>query len=253
VVRIIPRSAEASNQKEEQSWNASLSFDEYFKKINSTNILSRGSEVTLAEVVKNFSEVCTKHGFSDNAAKDVAGLLNCLVPESKLFPRHDFLAPASNFTPASEFAVNRYCATCVEWLDGPNNFCTSCKEFKKEEKSEVGYYILNDLEVLLKDLFENRGLAEVLDQQKFPREGGGDLLLRDVTDGVRYKTLPRTSKYDISFIYGAVVPFIISDDPEKLFVANMLTIAELEPAVREDFLLLANISVWPKTLITNAR
>jgi len=252
---MVTHVEEASDTKEDDTIdprNEDLKIKPYFNVIKSGNFLRPETEKSVPEILQAFLHLHSKYGKS--CSDEVAHLITAIAPETKqVFALRNLLNlerySADDDLPDFDFAM--YCSKCLTKLQPKILHCTECKCVKSVAKNEIAYCLVNDLKKQLKFLFESVGLAELLEGQKLHRESK-DNILRDVRDGLRYKTLPRTSKYDLSFIHGEFhhnCNYIGPTHSEGLIFSNMYAIAEFDPELRNEFLLVADIWFYPAETI----
>jgi hypothetical protein len=200
------------------------------EKFDLLNFQHKGAKLSASEFTKSFRNICFKHNIEGEASQEILTLLKTAGDVQNLLGLDEvenILQPTDH-----NLKLEKYCRMCSAEVEIVSS-CKACKNTK-----DMAIVVKNDVESQLKHLLEHKGLAEILEKQSFPRESQGSMI-RDVTDGLRYKTLPRTSKFDISFILGSY--FTRHDLNINIHVVTVLAIAELEPRLRQDFLILNEI------------
>jgi hypothetical protein len=194
--------------------------------------------LTPAEFIRSFSNISLKYNLDGKAGQEILNLFKSAGDLQNFLGLKD--VEKILFSEAQNLQEVSYCKTCYAKISGP-----SCKSCRGKDSANQALVVKNDIKSQLKHLLEHKGLAEILEKQSFPRENHGSTI-KDVTDGLRFKTLPRTSKFDVSFILGYFsVPRHVGFG--KWYLVSALAIAELDPVLREQFLILNEVWCLPQT------
>jgi hypothetical protein len=213
--------------------------EQYRKKTGLDRYLYEDSDLTLGEVLIDVCSIYKKFKFSKNCLSELIQLLYKCMPKPTVFPksRHLFFKYLKKICPYVEDTdIKYYCADCMHCNElEPFQICPEC------QSTIIAVCIENDLEAILKNLYEIRGLASYLDGKK-PNIDDGHI--RDVTDAKCCIKVPKQSKYDLTLIENTD-GFPVANSNGAQIWPNFLTIAELSPALRKKYLILSDVWYAP--------
>ncbi|KAE8749131.1 hypothetical protein FOCC_FOCC004039, partial [Frankliniella occidentalis] len=193
--------------------------------------LCRQSQHTAGQAVLQLLKLYSKHAMPKSCLKDLIHLIHSLLPLGNTFPSmyyflHNNMAP---FIPPKSCVEHGACESCGfylgEFSSTPAAPCLvpGCGKLVRVNFDEFS------LPVLIKYLFERRGLADVIDAQ-------GDGAGADLTKSEEYIRVKEqySSKYDLVLLWNADGVQVRKSDPASLWELS-ITICEVPPEVRRRF------------------
>lgn len=179
--------------------------------INLFGSVSHDANISPYEVLTSLHKFSLLHNLSKKCNDNFVRLVSSLMPKAQ-FRFSDLLDGVGELI--SEFPspqVLAHCPECLSPVQSEEQQCLGCGSVILNEKVVS---VQTDLKATLKHLLENSELANVLMQQDEDgaKKNRGDLLT-DLTDGLRYASLPRESPFDLSLVLNAhTFPFHTNSD-----------------------------------------
>ncbi|KAK3926332.1 Lysine-rich arabinogalactan protein 18 [Frankliniella fusca] len=183
---------ESSNQSEEEENSSSDESDKEFF----SPLIHEGCQLTVDEGVLELMDMFTKFKLSK---KQMGGILKSIlkfIPDSSDFPRTEYMLfeYVKKLCPISDATTHYYCSVCNYYLGTDEIQCTICQ-------NESHSFFQIPLAEQIRNLFENHGLADIIDKYNAERShldvnaGYSDLL-----DGSEFKKAHIEGQYNLDLL-----------------------------------------------------
>lgn len=156
-----------------------------------------------------------------------------LVPKSKIA----FLKVIDEISPSIKTTLSYSCLDCkYDIVDAGEEIfiCSMC------ESSNIAVSLESDINQTLKHFFEKRNLASLIEKSSTVVTKPN--YISDIKDSKSFKVVDKLSKYDLSFVHN-VDGFPLGNSTTVQVWPNFLSIVELSPNQRKNYLILTNIWV----------
>jgi len=238
------RTSSSSEEEEEDEDKDPEKEQELINRFNSglSNVVSKDSEVTIRTSLLTIGRWCTLANMhKTKAIKDTIALISQFVPYDNIFKTQPdqmahFIKQMVNspFTLTAKF----YCNSCLEPVTGSTSTCNNdCPE------AQVALNIENDLEGVIKNLFEEHNLADLIDSYKETvriKKSLGRNALTDIVDGAAYQ-IKNKARYDLCVVQRCQEYPVTQERKRALVWPTYLAIADIAPEARKRFNMVANV------------
>ncbi|XP_051167210.1 uncharacterized protein LOC127285304 [Leptopilina boulardi] len=160
--------------------------------------LYENSEVTCGEAISKILEYQLSNAHTKASLEELLKLLLLLLPDSSNLPKTKYFLykHLSTILPEGSEPVlkHRFCNDCLEYLgtwDVRISTCHVCKS-----KRIKGMFLEYSISSIIKEAFETKNLAKLIDEYQEECELRDDNYIYDINSGSEYKKL-KVGKYDI--------------------------------------------------------
>jgi len=200
------------------------------------------SRYTLAEFLIDFIKLFKTFKISKNCAGAILKLVSKFLPTKNNIPRSkkSFMNIIEKICPTIRQEIIYNCNNCFEIIRGcakPLYKCPKCN------LSSLSVSLENNMEDILRYLFEKRNLAEKIDE-KLASSNKDQNIITDISDGVNFKAVPLDTKYTLHLVHN-VDGFPMGNSTTMQIWPNFLALANINSSLRSSYLILSNIYCGP--------
>lgn len=205
---------------------------------DSVELLFDGSDMTSDEALLGVMKNFVKQRSSKTNLDQTVRLIKRMLPQPNDMPRNGKAAMTRLEKITGSFKMDEFtfCKKCLQLVDAANE-CLKC------ESNEIGKFYVFDTDNQIKHMFEQRGLASVIDQYRNCRERKEGFIC-DVLDGTEYKKIKilLPGLYDLILQWSTDGVSISGSSKQELWPV-LATICEVSPRLRPSFMIVCGVFV----------
>jgi len=202
----------------------------------------KNSDVTLIDALMKLTFIYKKRKLTKSTLSDMIEFVNYLLPKPNIFPdsKYKFFKIVDKLSPQSvPPKVEYYCATCLfKYGEKDLKECSRCKY------KITAVCVQNNVESILKHMFEYRGLSKLVEDYNEVIQNRSPGFIRDLADGQISKNITEKSAYTLNLIQNTD-GFPFANSSNKQIWPNFLGISSIAPALRPKFIICAGLWFSP--------
>jgi hypothetical protein len=207
-------------------------------KLDDLVFLTGPSRSTLGEALLKICKLYSDHYCSKTLLDHFLKVIFDILPENSNFPKSLYMLYQiiDEYTPSPKNqSVQYYCGSChLKYGNEDRTECDRCSATRS------AVFVSNDLQILVKNFMESKGLAKQIENYESIAAKVVDGKFGDIVHGRKYKSLKK-DKYDLALIQN-LDGFPVTNSGKAQVWPNFLAICDIEPKLRSNFILLQ--SIW---------